>query len=117
MDAPDQITAEFPKRQAPAVKTKECNVCGRFLPLSDFPKDGDKYRPNCKVCHGNKYVVCGGCKEKRPETDMKIYTVRVERDIELPLGKKKGKYHCSQTCKNIADGVLRDVNGFIRVWL
>lgn len=91
-------------------------MCGRFLPLSDFPKDGNKYRPNCKLCHSNKYVVCGGCKKKRPEAEMMIYTLMV---FSATNPKPTDKYYCNQTCKNIADGVLRDRDGegFIREWL
>ena len=103
---PEQFTSQFEKA-APATKAKECSMCGLFKPPKDYSFDGRKLRPNCKNCNANRQVTCGGCHTKRAEKDMKIYTVRVENDIERPLGEKLGKYYCDQPCKDIDDGVVR----------
>ena len=110
---PEQFTSQFEKA-APAVKTKECSMCHLFKPLKDYSWDGRKLRPNCNVCNGNRHVTCGGCHTKKPEREMKIYSVR---DGQVREGEEIGRYYCNQPCKNIADGVKRDVNGFIRAWL
>ena len=98
---PEQFTSRFEKA-APAVKTKECSMCGLFRPLKDYSFDGRKLRPNCKVCNANRHVTCGGCHTKRAEKDMRIYSVSEDR------------YYCNQPCKDKHDDVKRDVNGFIR---
>ena len=98
------ITSQFEKA-APAVKTKDCSMCGLFKPLSDYSYDGRKLRPNCKNCNANRQVTCGGCHIKKLEKKMKIYSVPEDR------------YYCDQPCKDIDDGVVRWGNGFIRAWL
>ena len=81
---PEQFTSQFEKA-APAVKTKECSMCGLFKPLKDYSSDGRKLRPNCRACNANRNVTCGGCHIERPEKEMKIYSVR---DGEI------GRYYC-----------------------
>ena len=96
----EQFTAQFEKA-APAAKTKECSMCGLFKPLSDYSFDRKKLRPNCKLCNANRHVTCGGCHIKRPEADMKIYSV------------PENKYYCNQPCKDKHDGVKHDQEGYI----
>ncbi len=101
----DRVKAYFDKRRA-SVKTKECNMCGLFKPLSDYSFDGRKLRPNCKVCNANRYVTCHcGCGRKLLESNMDIYDCATNA------------YFYSQPHKDKKDGVKRDVNGFIREWL
>ncbi len=101
---PEQFTSQFEKA-ASATKDKECSMCGLFKPPKDYSFDGRKLRPNCKNCNANRQVTCGGCHTKRAEKDMKIYSVPEDR------------YYCNQPCKDKADGVKRDRQGFIRDWL
>jgi len=111
---PESRVNYYYKKAKAAIKHKECNMCGLIKPLSDFSFDGRMLRPSCKACNASNYVTCGGCHNKRPEKEMKIYSVR---DGQVRDGEEIGGYYCNQTCKNRADGVKRDVNGFIREWL
>lgn len=110
---PEQYTAKFEKA-TPVVKTKECSMCERPLSLSEYSFDGRKLRPSCNLCNGNRHVTCGGCHTKRLEREMKIYSVRCG---QIRDGEEIGRYYCNQPCKDKADGVKRDRQGFIRAWL
>ena len=99
------ITAHFEKA-APAVKTKECSMCGLFKPLKDYSFDGRKLRPNCKLCNANRHVTCHcGCGTKLLEAKMMIYDVATNF------------YFLNQPHKDKWDGVKRDRSGFIQEWL
>ncbi len=100
------FSKEFSPRKILTAKTKECNMCGLFKPLSNYSWDGRKLRSNCKACNANRHVTCGcGCGRKLLESNMDIYDCATD------------KYFYSQPHKDKRDGVVRGDNGFIRTWL
>ena len=91
------MSSYFTKKIQAAVKTKTCILCELGKSLSEF-SPGNK---RCKVCQANFYVVCGGCKTKRHEGEMKIYDVAID------------KYFCNEPCRNRYYGIKRNRNGEI----
>lgn len=43
----------YVKRSAVKEMERECRSCGETKPLSEFPKNGDYYKHDCKVCYSD----------------------------------------------------------------
>lgn len=78
-DTPDSVFAQQPTQAT--IVTKQCKVCGKVLPLSEFPshpKSKDGHTSTCKECHEASVKAGLATSPKNQERERKAHIKSLE---------------------------------------